>query len=368
MDHSLDPSVKGCGDVLLQHGIDYHRAAHSAGQQYEHDFAENLLEGHADCRVLATSSGMSAISTALHYVANQISSSEGSVIVDEGCYHETRFLVETLFRNRFRYLDLTSSEVVATLSALQPALVVFDSTRNSRAISPLPVKEILRAVRHGETYLLIDSTSIVSAGSLLSAAKAEGLIERVFVAHSLAKMHQYGMDLVTGGMLVYSNSLEQSFPTPTTFRTHLGMNITEDSASVLPAPSLHLLEQRAAMLSRNVGLLACALQGACEGLTVCTALCWDSTTQLVPYFNLTLTRGQEASWYRAFIARAMEVCRAQGVALVAGTSFGFDLTRIYLVESLIPTHRPFIRLSPGIETQYEMGLLADALVEAVGEV
>jgi hypothetical protein len=50
--------------------------------------------------------------------------------------------------------------------------------------------------------------------------------------------------------------------------------------------------------------------------------------------------------------------------LHAGTSFGFDVTRVYLVESLIPSHRPFIRVSPGMESAYEVALLSEAFVEA----
>lgn len=367
MEHSLDCAVRDESAALLQRGIDYHRAAHLVGQEYEALFREKLLAQHADARVLATSSGMGAIFVALQFVSSQIVDSGGAVVVDQGCYHETRFLLEALFRNRLQYLDLASARAVEDLAHLKPALVVFDATRNSRSIARLPVCDIMAAVREAGSFLVIDSTSMVSASPILSAAKANGLFDRVLVAHSLAKLHQYGMDLVTGGALVYSAALDSGFPAPGTFRTHLGLNITEDSAATLPAPSLELLSNRAATISRNVQLLASAFAEFRESLSVGVAPSWDCDVPLVPYCNLCLVGQDESDWYRAFIGRAMDRARARGVPLVAGTSFGFDTTRIYLVESLIPSHRPFIRISPGVETLHEMTLLAGALTEAVGE-
>jgi hypothetical protein len=312
---------------------------------------------------------MGAITTALHWLASRIAESEGVVVVDDGCYHETRFLVETIFRSRVRYLDLASMDTVASLREIKPSLVVFDSTRNSSTIRALPVTEIMRTVAEARSYLLIDSTSLVSAEPILVAAQESGVFSRTLVATSLAKMHQFGMDLVTAGALIYNAVLDDVFPGPKTFRTHLGLNISEDSAAILPAPSRSFLCQRASRMSRNVEVLASALRSAEADLSVMTAPCWGEADLCVPYFNISVGEGDNVAWYRTFMSRAMECARRCGVSLVAGTSFGFDTTRIYLVESLIPSHRPFIRVSPGMESAYEVSLLARALVGAAqGEV
>lgn len=368
VDHSLNPSVREGSAALLQAGVDYHRAAHLAGQRYEAQLAGNLLGDHTDCRLIATSCGMSAISTALLFIATKIGNSTGAIIADAGCYHETRFLLEGLFQQRLQYLDLTSPEAVRSLEEIKPDLVVFDSTRNSKEICRLPLTDIMAATQAAHSYLLIDSTSMVSAAPIVSAAKTHAAFERVLVAHSLAKLHQYGMDLVTGGALIYAAPLDQTFPSPVTYRTHLGMNISEDSATALPATSLPLLTHRAQTMSRNVQLLSSALADSRDTLCIRTAQSWDEPSLLVPYFNLSLIKGDEISWYRSFITRAMDSARARGLQLIAGTSFGFDTTRIYLVESFIPSHRPFIRIAPGMETYQETSLLAEALIEAVGEI
>lgn len=369
MESARDTSVQEDAQRLIECGIDYHRAVHLAGIEYENRFAESLVGQHHGCRVLATTSGMGAITTALHWLAARIAEGEGGVVVDDGCYHETRFLVETIFRSRVRYLDLASIDAVASLREIKPSLVVFDSTRNSSTIRALPVTEIMRSVAEARSYLLIDSTSLVSAEPILVAAQESGVFSRTLVATSLAKMHQFGMDLVTAGALIYDAVLDDVFPGPKTFRTHLGLNISEDSAAILPAPSRSFLCQRASRMSRNVEVLASALRSAEADLSVMTAACWGEADLCVPYFNISVGEGDKVAWYRTFMSRAMECARRRSVSLVAGTSFGFDTTRIYLVESLIPSHRPFIRVSPGMESAYEVSLLAQALVEAAeGEV
>lgn len=364
MENACDASVKEDAQRLLESGIDYHRAVHLAGNEYENRFAECLLGQHNGCRVLATTSGMGAITTALNWLASRVAEGEGVVVVDEGCYHETRFLVESLFRSRVRYLDLSSVDTVASVKEMMPSLVVFDSTRNSSTIRVLPVREIMSAVAEAGSFILIDSTSVVSAEAILSAAQETGVLSRTLVATSLAKMHQFGMDLVTAGALIYDAVLDDAFPGPKTFRTHLGLNISEDSAAILPAPSRVWLSQRASRMSRNLTALASALRSAEADLSVMTALCWGEADLYVPYFNICVSQTDNVAWYRAFMSRAMESARRHGVSLIAGTSFGFDTTRIYLVESLIPSHRPFIRVSPGMESAYEVALLAQALVEA----
>lgn len=364
MESSLDASILEDAERMIQSGIDYHRAAHLAGIDYESRFQESLFEQHKGCRVLTTSCGMGAITTALQYLAGKLAEIQGPVVVDDGCYHETRFLVESLFHSRLQYLDLTSADVVTSLRDIKPSLVIFDSTRNSRKICLLPVADIMAAVEKARSYLLVDSTSLVSAEPIISVAKANRVLDRTLVATSLAKMHQYGMDTVTAGALIYDAGLDEPFPGPKTFRTHLGMNISEDSAVILPAPSLFFLRQRASRISRNVEALSSALRAAMADLSVETAMCWGEANLYAPYFNISISRGDEVAWYRAFMSRVMESARRRGVPLFAGTSFGFDVTRIYLVESLIPSHRPFIRVSPGMESAYEVTLLAEALTEA----
>jgi len=190
MESSLDPAVRQDAQPLVESGIDYHRAAHVAGINYEKRFVASLMGHSDDCRVLATTSGMGAISVALQFLSSRMTELAGPIVVDDGCYHETRFLAESLFRSRLRYLDLTAPGAIASLKSAHPSLIIFDSTRNSSSIRALPVTEILAAAAETEAYLIVDSTSLVSAEPILAAARECGVLSRTLVATSLAKMHR----------------------------------------------------------------------------------------------------------------------------------------------------------------------------------
>jgi cystathionine beta-lyase/cystathionine gamma-synthase len=364
MESALDASIKENAGEMVSNGVDYHRALHLAGINYERNFLESILSNSQDCTVLATSSGMAAINTALQYISQKISSTQGPVIVDQGCYHETRFIAEALFAHRLKYLDLSSSQSLEILDEIKPALVIFDSTRNSKSISLLPVAEILGSLKNSDCFVLVDTTSLVSPEPIISEAKSKKIFDRTIIVTSLAKLHQYGLDLVTAGAIIYHRSLDNCFPGVKNFRTHVGANISEDSAVILPRPSLGLLQRRAELISRNVDIISSALIQSKIDILVETAQCWGSPGTFAPYFNISKTCSSESHWYRPFINRVMHEARNRRIPVLAGASFGFDVSRIYFVESLIPTHKPFIRIAPGVESLGEVELLAEVIVEA----
>jgi hypothetical protein len=55
----------------------------------------------------------------------------------------------------------------------------------------------------------------------------------------------------------------------------------------------------------------------------------------------------------------------RGVALLAGSSFGFDTTRIYLTAARAVSGEPFVRVAAGTEHRLALEPLADALAAAI---
>ena len=58
----------------------------------------------------------------------------------------------------------------------------------------------------------------------------------------------------------------------------------------------------------------------------------------------------------------------RGVALLGGSSFGFDTTRIYLTAEGAERGEPFVRLAAGTEHRIAVETVADALAAAAREV
>ena len=64
---------------------------------------------------------------------------------------------------------------------------------------------------------------------------------------------------------------------------------------------------------------------------------------------------------QAWLARALEQARRRNVQVVAGTSFGFDHTRVYVTA---PGPDSFLRVAPGTEDRLRIETVAEALSAA----
>jgi hypothetical protein len=68
---------------------------------------------------------------------------------------------------------------------------------------------------------------------------------------------------------------------------------------------------------------------------------------------------------RALVEAAVAEAAARGVALLGGSSFGFNTSRIYLTAARAEHGEPFVRVSAGTEHRLDVERLADALTAAV---
>jgi cystathionine beta-lyase/cystathionine gamma-synthase len=68
---------------------------------------------------------------------------------------------------------------------------------------------------------------------------------------------------------------------------------------------------------------------------------------------------------REFLEAAIEEAARAGLSLIAGSSFGFNTTRVYLTAARATVGEPFVRVAAGTEHRLEIDPLAEVLAVAV---
>ncbi|MEY4722804.1 MAG: hypothetical protein RLZZ324_317, partial [Candidatus Parcubacteria bacterium] len=188
-----------------------------------------------------------------------------------------------------------------------------------------------------------------------------------------------GFDRVTGGIVWTPFSL---LPTGLgRARVHLGTNMPDASVLALPEPDRELLMRRMRRMGRNAQTLAERLDEHLTGRTKGSVAHvvypglpshssapwakerWFHGSTLVLAFR---TGFRTVARYQAFVNRVIDLARNARVDLVSGTSFGLDVTRVYLTAvHATDVTRPFVRVSVGTETAAEIEALTDVFISAI---
>ena len=72
------------------------------------------------------------------------------------------------------------------------------------------------------------------------------------------------------------------------------------------------------------------------------------------------------SRYESFIADLIKLAKKRHIPLIAGTSFGFDVTRVYLTALHANEYcTPFVRVSLGTETRGEIEALKKLFIDVI---
>jgi cystathionine beta-lyase/cystathionine gamma-synthase len=344
---------------------DYKRAWHSEGDHYEKSFAREYYQGPCrflpECRL--TCSGMAALTTMIGHWNEQFSEHD-VVLVDRNVYHESSYLVRTLSRPRIVEVDCDDPHALSrALSTIEPKALFLETLSNSyriRSVSLTAVVEVINDLTPTDFSLYLDNTGGTFLWPELSSLHTLPCSVPVVIVESLAKYHQYGMDLVTGGVLIIDDPMGNALESLTRVRTHLGTNTTDIAAATLPDPSFEMNKRRLDRIGRNARIAA-------------TRFASDRTAE-VTFSGLHVTGersfrggcvniGLHASGgeLRAIVDRAMGACAEQRIPLRCGTSFGFSTSRLYVVESSLEGHRPFLRFSAGTEEEWELRRILDAI-------
>jgi cystathionine beta-lyase/cystathionine gamma-synthase len=358
---------------IAEHSWDYKRDGHLDALAYEENFVKEYLSHLGSHKLTAylTNTGMAAVLTALHWLAHEANLGRSALAV-RSMYFENLRLAHSLFPNLAQLTSPTAAELLAFLRQANPSVVLCDPVTNSSKIESHDVQTILDWARHETTHelaLVFDTTCLPSA--LLPPSVLADLPKTVSVlfVESLAKHHQFGMDSVTGGIVIahMGDELQDSFRKT---RVLLGTNISDSSVGALPRPNLETFTRRMRKHSRNVKLLAQSFNEE-EDQGLISSISWleNGSNYDANYHGSCVTLNMHDQFrslviYRQLEQKILELCLLRNHPISFGTSFGFDLSRLYITASATKFEEPFLRIAVGTETREEIEQLAQIITLA----
>ncbi len=352
--HSLAPAAGRQAGRIRAHWDDYKRDRHADAEAYERRYVEQMIDGPPGARALLTGCGMAAFTTILGWLLGQGELSR-PVLAGRGLYHESRLLLERMLPGRVRFVDEADTRVLRrTLEETRPSALFLDSLSNTRWMPMPDLPAVIDAVRGSDTQLVLDNTCL-SVGCQPFALAGDSV--RLVMFESLLKYAQLGLDRTNAGVIVARSAEADSLED---YREHLGTNIPDLSVHALPPPDRAVLERRLARLSRNALYLADGLDArAPHGV----AIVYPGSGGCV---SVVLgAREQRPERHRRLVCEAVVEAARRGVRLLAGSSFGFDTTRIYVTAARAEYGAPFVRIAAGTEHRLELDALTDALAAAI---
>jgi cystathionine beta-lyase/cystathionine gamma-synthase len=236
---------------------------------------------------------------------------------------------------------------------------------------------VVRAMQGSELgpYLVLDNTGLSCTFQPFQLPLGRRV--RALVFESLTKYAQFGLDRVTGGVIL---SDERDADALDRYREHLGTNIADASVRALPWPDRVRLERRLDRIGRNAVTLAAAIARAAQdtGRRVVVGANHPGLEHH-PSYSVARDLSFSGGWlsiafsptcdrpeiHRRFVELVIEESRRRQVPLNAGATFGLDVTRIYPTASTALSGRPFVRVSPGIEHLAQIEELAAGFHRAV---
>lgn len=360
-------------DGIAEHVLDYKRDGHLEAAAYERRFASEYLShlGSDSIKAYLTSCGMSAFSSVLHFLQGEYRV-EGPAMALEPMYFENIHLARAFFPDLHIYRPKGKDSLRARLEEVMPRIIFVDAVSNCGEVMVHDLETVMDFAATGtveETFVVIDSTCLPAPllpGGMLSDLPGH---LRVILVESLAKHHQFGMDGVTGGIVAWHapERIQSSF-----FKTRarFGANIADASVGSLPGPNRRSLENRMRRHARNMERLVSGLELA-GGLAVIESVSWagdgagDCAWFRSPVASIRFRKEfARVDLYKQFEDMVLELARARNFPLGFSTSFGFDITRLYVTAPATVWEPPFLRLSIGTETASQIDELVSILIEA----
>jgi cystathionine beta-lyase/cystathionine gamma-synthase len=283
-------------------------------------------------------------------------------------YHESRLLLERTLPARLRLVDESDTgALLRAIDELRPSALFLDSLSNTRWMPVPQLAAVIERLRGTDTYLVLDNTGL--SVTCQPFALARGSV-RLLVFESLLKYAQLGLDRVNAGVIVARSEDAQLLAR---YREHLGTNVGDVAVHALPPPDRRVLERRLARLQRNALLFAERLRHA--GGDAVDVIYPGVRAGVVSGAGLAFRGGCLSLVYRhgderlvperALLERAITEAGRRGLALLGGSSFGFDTTRIYLTAEGAEYGEPFLRIAAGTEHRLAAEALAEAFADAL---
>jgi cystathionine beta-lyase/cystathionine gamma-synthase len=344
------------------HEDDYRRDRHAESLEFERAYVREYVGGGARVRAFATSCGMSAFTTILAFLEHR-HRLEGRVLVGASTYHECRDrLIATVPRERLILVDEAEPTLLAAISRERPSVIALDTVANAPGVATPSVRAVIAAADRlpDPPSLVLDNTG---RSSMLRPFELPRTRTPMLVFESLTKYPQFGLDRVTGGIIVAEHHDADAIDS---LREHLGTNIPDASAAAMPTPDRARLDRRLGRIGRNAALIARRLLDEADSGPIAgvdqPGLRGDGfggwcVLRFAPEHD-------RPAQHDRFVHLALQEARHRGVPLVAGASFGLDVTRVYATGTTSASARPFVRISTGIEHEAGIEALAGCFIAA----
>lgn len=380
---SSQESQAGMENGKIKVGVnDYKRDYHYPAISYERKFIQQYIDSPFKAAIMAyaVNSGMAAFTTILNMIRASDTLSGGRIIAGKSTYFEALNLLQTVFGSRLVLVDESNpTQVVKTIKQVKPKILFFDTLGNTPQMPFSPISLIIKAVNMNcpkNSYLVIDNTGM--SIHFQPFAKSLNILPKnnILIYESLNKFHQFGLDRVLGGIIYGTGpQVNRIFDT----RKTTGTNITPVSAFTLPTPNRKKLEQKLERHSRNTQILVQELHQHLSTHThnlINRIIHPDLDTHTTHgikkefrggFFMLQAVQNNKklAKNYIRFTDKTLQIARKSHVTLLAGTSFGLPITRIYPTALAAGNTLPFLRISPGMETITEIYNLVKCLKTAL---
>lgn len=381
--HAL-ASQAGRQEGLIRATInDYKRDRHFDAENYERAFAREYLSlpSHRLSEVCVMASGMAAFTTIVLHILSMCQSGD-TVLIGKDSYFQNKRVLRYAFGSRMRFVDEMDVEGILNAVKETNARALFLDTACNNASMAVPnlnalVLGLSKVVKQ-PLYLVLDNTVRSMTFQPASLLPLFGHALRLVVFESLMKFHQFGADRVTAGLAWAVGCPRDALFTT---RMHAGTNIPDGHIHALPEPDRVVLQRRLDRLGRNAQWLAEALDQYLRqtpsliishvvypGLASHPGYAWTKDMSFHgSYFVLAFAdRSAKPEMYDRFVNAVMTEAKKAGVPINGGTSFGFDMTRIYLTARYAGEGTvPFLRVSVGMETIDEIKRLKEVFVHAI---
>lgn len=369
---SIPLGINRLTDGIAEHKWDYKRDGHLDALEYENRFLDQYAShlGSPKLEAYLANSGMAGFSSVIHWLADELHLGSSCMAVMP-MYFENIHLARAFFPHLVQVTPESPTALLKSLREQKPSVVFVDAVSNCNEVIEHDVNTILdwaKSETAQQVAIVIDTTCLPTMFLRTNLLRDMPSHVSVIFVESLAKYHQFGMDVVTGGVvMIHAEEEMQSVFKKT--RARLGTNIADSTVGSLPTPDRQMLMRRMRRHARNTRLLInnveeflTATDGVLEsvswlrrGPTVApwfTSSCF--TLHLLPAFRTI-------KHYREFEQRVVELAEKQRLPIALGTSFGFDVSRLYVTAPSTRFEDPFLRVSIGTETAAQI----ESLVEII---
>ena len=305
---------------MTPHVDDYKRDRYAAAAAYEESFRREYVD--APARVLVTACGMAAFTTVVEML--RLEGLPRPVAYGRELYHETK---ELLARGLAGPAVEVDERDAAAVRALRPSALFVDALSNTPALLVPDLRALAEALP-GDAVLVVDATGLSVRCQPLR------LPGRVIAFESLLKHVQLGLDRANAGVIVCRPAGRAGAGRDAGAARHDRARLGGSRAArARPRGARAAAHAAGAERGRARGAAAARRPGPAAARTSCSIRGCRSR------------RTWSGRWRRPV---------PPGLQVVSGTSFGFDVTRLYVTGAGSGVREPFLRVSAGTEHRAEI--------------